>query len=85
MIEKIKELIELIDEAEQIYRADTDWYIKFKLIFNMGIGDKLGECNLSVNYYNDGPYEDDVCDYMCELLQLKEKLMPILKLRNNDE
>lgn len=68
-----KDILTLIDKAEGIFRSTATWEMKYKLIFRLGIAQKIEKENLDLpGYYSDYSYEEDVAAYMGALREFRE-------------
>lgn len=80
-MDKLKEIVDLIEQANKIYNSTADWEIKYDLIFDLGIWQKIREAGFSFDYYDpDTSYEEDVQAYLSALNEFKEKLGNVLEV-----
>lgn len=50
-MDKLKEIVDLIEQANKICNSTADWEIKYDLIFDLGIWQKIREAGFSFGYY----------------------------------
>lgn len=67
---------DLIKRAEAIYNSDADWKIKYELIFNLNIWQKIRwELGVNFEWYDpDTTYQEDITAYFYALMEFREKL-----------
>jgi maltooligosyltrehalose synthase len=75
MIDKIKEIVSQIKEADQIFNSTASWEIKYDAIFAMEIHHLIREAGFTFEWYDpDSSYEDDVRCYFSALEKFKDDL-----------
>lgn len=75
MIDKIKDIVKNINEAETIFKSTASWEIKYDAIFAMKIHHLIRESGFTFDWYDpDASYEEDVTCYFRALEQFKDNL-----------
>lgn len=83
MIDKIKELSKLIDEAEIVFNSTADWSIKYDAIFAMNIWKQIREAGFDFEWYDpDTSYEEDVTYYFRALKEFQDNLGNLVEVEN---
>jgi len=80
MIETMKELSRLIDEASEIFHSEADWEVKYDAIFAMNIWQKIREAGFGFDWYDpDTSYEEDVTAYFRALEGFQTRMGDLVK------
>lgn len=75
MIDKIQQIVKMIEEAEVIFHSTASWEVKYDSIFAMKISKSIQEVGLRFDYYDpDTSYEEDIRAYWDALNQFKTDL-----------
>lgn len=74
----VSRLIRLIERAEEVFRSEADWEIKFDTIFGMYIWREIRSAGYGFEWYDpDTSYEEDVTYYVNALTEFKERLQKL--------
>jgi hypothetical protein len=83
MIDKIKQVSKLIDEAEVIFNSTATWEVKYSLIFAMEIWKQINEAGYDFDWYDpDTSYEEDVTYYFHALKDFQNNLGDLVEVQN---
>lgn len=75
MIDKIKDIVAKIKEAEMIFNSTASWEIKYDAIFAMKIHQLIREHGFTFEWYDpDTSHEEDVTNYFRALDEFKADL-----------